>query len=64
MILRSSPDGSFAVPLEWTDCQPPSPGSSRTDLLACDRLLEALEVVRTLQEKRKEKNGGKTCIDR
>lgn len=49
MILRRSPEGSFAIPLEWTDQQPPLPGSSRLDLLSCDRLVEALALVRTLQ---------------
>ncbi len=51
VILRGPSDGSFAVPLEWTDWQPPSPEALRTDLLACDRLLEALKIVRTLERK-------------
>ena len=53
MILRSSPDGSFAVPLEWTDWQVPLPGASRTDVLVLDRLLDALEIVQLLRNKSK-----------
>jgi len=53
VILRSSPDGSFAVPLEWTDWQVPLPGASRTDVLVLDRLLDALEIVQLLRNKSK-----------
>jgi hypothetical protein len=58
VILRSSPDGSFAVPLEWTDWQVPLPGASRTDVLIVDKLLDALEIVQIL------KNKSKNHIDR
>jgi hypothetical protein len=58
VILRSSRDGSFAVPLEWTDWQVPLPGASRTDVLIVDKLLDALEIVQIL------KNKSKNHIDR
>jgi len=54
VILRRSPDGSFAVPLEWTDWQVPLPGASRTDVLALDRLLDALVIVQTLTKQEQE----------
>ena len=56
MSLQGSPDGSLAVPLEWTDLAPPSVFEHlgiQPPILEAQRLLELVELVQQLKSKTK-----------
>jgi hypothetical protein len=54
LSLRGSPDGSLAIPLEWTDQAPPSAFEHlgmQAPILDTRRLLELVELVQQLKGK-------------
>lgn len=51
LILRRPPHGTYTVPAEWTDWSLPS---SRSDLLALDRLIAVAQLVNDLGARQKQ----------